>query len=343
MAYEQYRTARQQPLLSKYNRWRLIAKDLKLSQTAKLRLEWIIYHETKAQRNASLVCRHFGIGRTTFYKWFKLFNETNLKSLETRSRKPLTTKKRQATPSKDSRLIKLRKQYPYFGKMKLKVLYEQQYHESITSWYIQRVIETYKLYPKCRKRQYTQRKSSITKKKITTFKAQPLTGFMLHLDSIVLHRNKFKRYIITGVDDYSKLAYARMYKSHSSGPAQDFLNRLHYLLGNTIKHVHTDNGSEFHKYFEYAVKELNLTHWWSRPRTPKDNPSNERFNRTLKEEFLSWGNFTSDITVFNQRLTDWLVEYNNLRPHQTLNYLTPLAFAQKAMHLSTMWSSSTKY
>ena len=203
------------------------------------------------------------------------------------------------------------------------------------------MIETYQLYVKRKKKQYTQRQSSLIKKKITQFKAQPLTGFMLHLDSIVLYRHQLKRYIITGVDDYSKLAYARMYTSHASKSAEDFLQRLNYLLGDTVKHVHTDNGSEFHKHFEQAVSKLNLTHWWSRPKTPKDNPSNERFNRTLKEEFLSWGNFTPDIAVFNQRLTEWLVEYNSIRPHQALNYLTPLAFAEKAMHLSTMWSSST--
>ena len=66
-----------------------------------------------------------------------------------------------------------------------------------------------------------------------------------------------------------------------------------------------------------------------------------RFNQTLKNEFLNWGNFHPDPKVLNQKLTNWLVEYNSIRPHQSLNYLTPLEFAEKTMHLSTMWSSST--
>ncbi|MBT7717286.1 transposase, partial [Candidatus Uhrbacteria bacterium] len=45
--------------------------------------------------------------------------------------------------------------------------------------------------------------------------------------------------------------------------------------------------------------------------------------------------------VFNKRLTDWLVEYNAIRPHESLNYLTPLQFAQTTKDLSTMWSSCT--
>jgi DNA-binding phage protein len=46
----------------------MIAKLLKLSQQAKIKLDWIIYYETKAKKNASLVARHFGISRKTFYK-----------------------------------------------------------------------------------------------------------------------------------------------------------------------------------------------------------------------------------------------------------------------------------
>jgi hypothetical protein len=35
---------------------------------------------------------------------------------------------------------------------------------------------------------------------------------------------------------------------------------------------------------------------------------NERFNRTLKDEYLGLGNFRSDPDFFNRRLTEWLVE-----------------------------------
>ena len=113
------------------------------------------------------------------------------------------------------------------------------------------------------------------------------------------------------------------------------------MLDGSIVHVHTDNGNEFHRYFEEGLRTLNLNHWWSRPRTPKDNPKNERFNRTLQEEFLQLGNYHSDLLVFNRNLTEWLVEYNAVRPHQALGYRTPLVFAEEQGELSTMYSSST--
>jgi len=340
MLYENYWKAKKETLLPQEERLRQSALVLKLSKEARKRLEWFLYHEIKGRKSVSLTCRHFGIGQSLFYKWKKRFDETNLSSLEDGSRSPKHTRKRVASLVKDTRILDLRKRYPAYGKEKLRVLYERIHGEPITSWYVQRVIETYSLQRK-KKWRKPYKKHGKAKKKVTELLKEPLTGFLLHLDSIVLHRNSTKRYILTAVDEHSRIAYARMYTSHASLGATDFFRRLRYLLNGNIIHVHTDNGSEFHKHFESELLNLNLSHWWSRPKTPKDNPRNERFNRTLKEEFLRFGNYTSDTQMFNVRLTDWLVEYNAVRPHQSLGYRTPIAFAEECGGLSTMWSSST--
>lgn len=341
MVYEQYRRSKQKRSLSRHARFKATAKALGLSKEAIKRLEWIMHWETRGKRNASLTARYFGIGVSTFHKWHARFNEKNLCSLESKSKAPVKRRSREATPLKDRRVIALRKKYPYWGKMKIKVIYEREYKEEISSWYIQRVIEHYKIYPNKRKKKVKTKRKTQVKKRISECKKIPQTGFLLHLDTIVLHLSGTKRYILTATDDHSKVAYARMYTSHASSAAKDFFERLYFLLDEQIVNVHTDNGSEFHKHFDETLKKLNLPHYWSRSRTPKDNPSNERFNRTLKEEFLYWGNFHLDTNIFNKRLTEWLIEYNSIRPHQTLNYLTPLDFAQKTQGLSTMWSSST--
>lgn len=131
MVYEEYWANRQKQLMTKYDRWRAVAKVLKLSREALCRLEWIIFYQSKNQ-NVTLVCRHFGIGRSTFYKWLNKFNDTNLRTLETMSRRPNSVRAREAEPRKDERVITLRKQYPYFGKKKLVALYQAQYSEAIT-------------------------------------------------------------------------------------------------------------------------------------------------------------------------------------------------------------------
>lgn len=342
MAMILIRTAKQRALLNRPDRWRATAKVLGLSKEASQRLEWIIFYHEKAEHNGALVCRHFGLHRNTFGKWLKCFDEANLRSLETRSRKPHRLRQRMSTAVKDDRVIALRKAHQLWSKMKLKELYETTYHEPISAWYIQRVIESFRLYAKLPKRQ-KHPKTSYEKKRITELGVKrPATGFLIHLDSIVLHLFGVKRYILTAIDHHSRLAYAWMYTSHASAPAADFLQRLWYLLDRHIQNIHTDNGSEFMKHFHTAATQLSLSRYWSRPKTPKDNAHLERFNRTLKEEFLRQGNFHPDPAIFNPKLTEWIVEYNWVRPHQALGYQTPLAFAESTMGLHTMWPSSTR-
>ncbi len=97
------------------------------------------------------------------------------------------------------------------------------------------------------------------------------------------------------------------------------------------------NGMEFEKYFRLAYEKLKIEQYYSRVRTPKDNPDNERFNRTLQEEFIQLGNFSPDLMVFNRKLTEWLIKYNFRRPHATLYYQAPMKFSD----LSPMYSSCT--
>jgi Helix-turn-helix domain len=43
---------------------------LELSRSAQLRLQWMI-HYLQQGRNAAFPCRHFGISRQTFYRWWR--------------------------------------------------------------------------------------------------------------------------------------------------------------------------------------------------------------------------------------------------------------------------------
>ncbi len=149
-----------------------------------------------------------------------------------------------------------------------------------------------------------------------------------------------KRYILTAIDAHGKIAYARMYPSKHSKHAKDFLFRLNYLLDKKIENVTRDNGTEFAGEFDEAISELGLGSYYSRVKTPTDNPVNERFNRTLDEEFIQMGNMTSDCNLFNQKLTEWLIEYNFKRPHQALAYISPIEFYEK-YQVSGMYSSFT--
>jgi transposase InsO family protein len=338
--------------LDTYERWRRVAKILKVSKKARLRLEWIIYYYQG--HGASQTSRHFGLSRKTFHKWFREFDPDNIYSmyrLQDKSRAPNHTRQREITSIQEQRIIDLRKKHIRYGKIKLAKLYEQEYQEYISSWHIQKVIEAKKLYYHpvktariSRKRQRAQKKKRITELgKIPWFKKK--AGYIICLDTIVIYQHKLKRYIFTAIDKYGKFAYARMYKTKSSLNGEDFLYRLRYLLDGKVPRVGHDNGSEFEKFFKKACQKLKIEQYYNRPRTPKDNPVCERFNQTLQTEFLNLGNFTPDVDEFNRRLTEWLIEYNFKRPHQALGYKTPVEFLKatpKDGQVLPMCSSCTR-
>lgn len=310
-----------------------------LSKEAKKRIAW--FDRYRKSGNVAKTCRYFGISRQVFYKWQKCYDPKNLWSLETRSTAPKRKRQREITAEQEMRIVSLRKARITYSKLKLAHLYEEEYGSPISSWKIQKVIEKYKLYHR------PTRIASITKKRLKSSKKKRITelkrrrnkaGFLLCLDCIVIYWNNMKRYIFTAIDYSTKVAFSRMYTKANSGNSTDFLNRLLYLLDGRIENIQTDNGSEFQKCFQRACEKLNLARYYNRPRTPKDNAVNERFNKTIQEEFINLGNFTTDTDAFNRTLTDWLIEYNFKRPHQALNYQTPI----KNHRVSTMYSSSTK-
>ena len=327
------------PLLDKYDRWRRQAELLKLSKKAKTKLEWFIHYYSRSNQKALTTCRYFGISKSVFYKWMLVFDETNLRALEEGSRAPIKRRDIQITRLEEDRVLALRKANPEFGKMKLKTLYGMHYGQPISSWKIQRVIEKYQLQRKPTKPSRAFKKQSLSRRKTIGLEKQQKPGFLVAFDTVVIYRDGLQRYIVTGIDTVSKVAWARMYKSHSSVTAKDLFIRLYTISHGNILNTCHDNGSEFEKHFAKLLASMNIPQYFSRVKTPKDNPVCERFNGTLKREFLRLGNYTSDINEFNRRLTKWLLKYNCYRPHQSLNYLTPFQYHFKqstAPVLSTM-------
>lgn len=322
-----------------------------LSFTAQLKLEWIIFYHTQAKKNVTQTATHFGITRKTIHKWLRKYKEQDLLGLEEASRAPIHVRKRMITFEQRLRVRALRKRYPKFGKMKLIYLYQKQFGEKISSWKIQKVIEEDNLYPdkpkalKLRERQVQARIHQ--RQRITRFVKKNEVGNLWHVDTVILTLSSGGyRYLLTAIDEVSKLAFARLYTTHTSRNARDFLERLVYLTDHRVINIHSDNGSEFKKEFEEACRALNIPQWYSRPHTPKDNSVLERFNRTIQEEFVQMSE--ADILFveeFNQALTDWLIEYNSIRPHKTLDYRSPLEYLDwyyaKTPQVSPMSSSLT--
>ena len=68
----------------------------------------------------------------------------------------------------------------------------------------------------------------------------------------------------------------------------------------------------------------------------------ERFNRTLREEFLNVnGILIKEKDDFDKRLIDWLVYYNSKRPHFSLHLKAPLQYILINYKMANMCLTNT--
>ena len=92
--------------------------------------------------------------------------------------------------------------------------------------------------------------------------------------------------------------------------------------------IRTDNGPEFRsKTFQIWLFENGIKHIRIQKGKPQQNAVIERFNKTFREDILDAEIFKS-IEQAQLIADDWVKDYNTLRPHQSLNYQTPVEYAK---------------
>ncbi len=62
------------------------------------------------------------------------------------------------------------------------------------------------------------------------------------------------------------------------------------------------------------------------PKSPKLNGHVERSNRTHREEFYEVYDVDLNLEEHNKQLAKWKHVYNYIRPHESLDYLTPYQY-----------------
>lgn len=94
-----------------------------ISREAKVRLKFLEFFK---DHSVSLTSRHFGISRSTVYRWKRRYNPKNLQSLEDRPKTPKRKKTPQWGYELKERVKALREEYPFWGKEKLALLLKQE-------------------------------------------------------------------------------------------------------------------------------------------------------------------------------------------------------------------------
>jgi putative transposase len=73
-------------------------------------------------------------------------------------------------------------------------------------------------------------------------------------------------------------------------------------------------------------REMNLDWHFIAPGKPMQNGFIESFNGRMRDELLNERLFFS-LDDARRQISAWIADYNHQRPHSSLGYLTPVAFA----------------
>jgi transposase InsO family protein len=306
----------------------VVHEGLGLSPAAKHRLKVVRWQE-KQGGNITRTADHFSHSRTTIQSWCKRYKARGPAGLEDSSRRPHNLRQPTWSTAFEQRVLKLREQYPRWGKKKLVVLLAREgAHSSVsmTGRILKHLKETGQLIeplPERRRkrkdlppRPYALRKPKLYVAKepgdlveVDTVDLRPVPGVILkHFTA----RDVVSRWDVLGV-----------YTRASATTAALFLDDLQQRAPFPIKAIQVDGGSEFKAEFEAACQQRGIRLFVLPPRSPKLNGCVERGNRTHREEFYEVYDLDWTVAKLRPDLLHWERVYNSVRPHAALDYLTP--------------------
>lgn len=144
-------------------------------------------------------------------------------------------------------------------------------------------------------------------------------GSLVQIDAVHLMTGpKSRIYVLTLIDVYSRITYAKAYDKLNSKTSVEFLHEAEKQSVFDFEMIQTDHGSEFGKWFVERVKR---NHRYSRVGKPNDNAHIERFNRTLREECLD--KLKRNVNIVNKEMPKYLKYYNEHRLHMGIDLKTP--------------------
>ena len=151
-------------------------------------------------------------------------------------------------------------------------------------------------------------------------------GDLVETDTIHLYNpvTGNKRYVYTVIDLYTRMTYARVYRDLKPGHAVNTILEASQYFGFKFKMVQSDNGSEFSTFFEDNLMRNGISIRHTRLGRPNDNAHIERFNRTIQEECT--GNYFLEsvpLGELDKKILNYVDYYNYHRIHLGLSYRTP--------------------
>jgi transposase InsO family protein len=146
---------------------------------------------------------------------------------------------------------------------------------------------------------------------------------VIEFDMKHIYSHSTRYYAFCAIDPLTKESAIHVAKSASSHQAKLALEKVVAIFGRDVA-ILNDNGSENMGQAWQYLEQQNIMQYFARPHTPKDKPHIERLIGSLQRECLDQRR--EEITSLSELdyfITRWLNNYHYLRPHDSLQGLTP--------------------
>lgn len=307
------------------------------SEIAQQRMKIIKLYEQYGEKATK---EAFGADRKVISRW-KLRMKRNggrLESLVPYSTKPKHFRTVKYNPKVVEFIRGQREAHPRLGKEKLKPLLDKDCKlkgiKTISESTIGNIIKSHNMFHQKAGRYYHNpdgkwARNSFKKVKRLRIKHSPKPaefGYILS-DTVIRLDNGVRDYYLSAIDAKLKFALTLNYKRLSSRNMKNFYLRFKTVYPGKVLTWQTDNGSENLGEFDDALAADSIPHYFSYPHCPKIQTYIERYNRTIQEEFIDNNlDILDDKILLNQKLADYLIWYNTIRPHKSLDLKSPLQY-----------------
>ena len=272
--------------------------------------------------------------RSTFFAWQARLRDNGPHGLEPKSRRPHRPRKPRITARTRRRVAELRHEFPLWGKLKIAQLMQNEGYQ-ISAGSVGRIISdlirrgavqpahTIMGAAARRRRRHWRR----TAKKWRQGMKARRPGELIQIDHMSVTTQaglKVKHFQATC--PITKLTVAQIAHRATSRTARDFLRRLQREMPFPVRSLQADGGSEFMKHFETACQNDGVELYILPPKSPEKNGCVERRNGTFRYEFYHAYDTGGSWPELRRNLDEFTWIYNHKRPHQALDFLTPIQY-----------------
>ena len=269
------------------------------------------------------VAREVGVARQTLSGWVSRYRESGLGGLVDRSRRPHSSPA-QMPVQVEALVCELRRQHPRWGPVRL-------VHEVARRGVVP-VPSRMGVYRALVRHGLIQPGAGRRKQVFRRWERDaPMELWQMDIVGGVFLANGREVKVVTGVDDHSRYCVIAKAVVRATGRAVclAFVEALRAL--GAPGEVLTDNGKQFtarfghggEVLFDRICRDNGITHRLTQPRSPTTTGKVERFHQSMRRELLDNAGPFEDLAAVQAALDAWVVDYNTVRPHQSLEMACP--------------------